>query len=297
MNDCELLRPAALAAAALLLAACSDPKPVDPGRYEGPDRLFGQLEANVAGNETLETIAAIDHSRLGAEAGSVMPPARVLIFSDPGLEAALVQINPLVAMDLPLRVLAYESAPGDEGRVIYNSFDNIKSRYGLADRPELADRYEGRMAAVLEGIPGDRVGAFQDDVMAADGIITLESPFDVPTTLERITAAIDAQDDTVWFGRVDFQARAQAQGVAIAPAYLLLFGGPGPGGKAMADAPTLGLDGFCQKLLVWQDSSGKVKVSFNDLLALAERQGVSKSVPLRVINHRLTDTFSDALTP
>ena len=63
----------------------------------------------------------------------------------------------------------------------------------------------------------------------------------------------------------------------------------------MSNAPTLGLDAFCQKLLVWQDASKKVHVSFNDLLALADRHGVSRSLVLRFINHRLRRTFAEAV--
>ena len=63
----------------------------------------------------------------------------------------------------------------------------------------------------------------------------------------------------------------------------------------MQVAPTLGLDAFCQKLLIWQDASGAVHVTFNDLLALAERQQVSSGIPLRVINRRIKRTFSEAL--
>jgi len=55
----------------------------------------------------------------------------------------------------------------------------------------------------------------------------------------------------------------------------------------MASAPTLGLDAFCQKLVIWQDEGGTVHVTFNDLLALANRQNVSGGLPLRVINRRL----------
>ncbi len=95
----------------VLLAAsvgCSAPDPVAPERYAEPDRLFSILESNVSRSPSLEQIASIDHSRLGAEAGSAMGPARVLIFSSPGLEARLLQVDPRVALDLPLRVLAYE---------------------------------------------------------------------------------------------------------------------------------------------------------------------------------------------
>ena len=63
----------------------------------------------------------------------------------------------------------------------------------------------------------------------------------------------------------------------------------------LADAVTLGLDAFCQKFLVWEDEQGRVFLSFNDLLALAERQDVPKRLPLRVINFRLNSVFSEAL--
>jgi uncharacterized protein (DUF302 family) len=226
-----------------------------------------------------------------------MPPAKVLIFSDPKLEAELMLINPLAAIDLPLRVLAYESMPGPESRVIFNSFDYLESRYGLGDLPHLAAMFEASMSVALHGIAPEQIAAFENNTMQPDCIITISSSFDFETTIERVSAAIDSQDDTVWFGDVDFQARAKERGVDIAPARLLLFGGPAPGAKAMAKAPTLGLDGFCQKLLVWQDDAGETFVSFNDLLALADRQGVAKSVALRVINRRLQSVFSSALEP
>ena len=278
-----------------VLAGCGGPEPVASERYKGPDSLFEILDENVAASGTLEKIVEIDHSRLGAEAGSTMPPARVLIFSNPALEALLVGVNPLVAIDLPLRVLAYDNPADGEPTVTFNSFDYLRSRYGLADQKALATMYDASMAAAVRGIESARVASFSNDIMQPDRIITLDSPFDFETTVERLTAAIDAQDDTVWFGVVDFQQRAQEQGVEVAPAKLLLFGGPAPGAKAMAKTPTLGLDAFCQKLLVWQDETGAVKASFNDLLAVAERQEVPKSPALRVINHRLSSTFEGAL--
>ena len=279
----------------LLVAGCGGPEPVSAERYAGPDRLFALLNDNVAASDTLDKIVDIDHSRLGAEAGSVMPPARLLIFSNPQLDAQLVDINPLIAIDLPLRVLAYESVMDGSSRVAFNSFEYMKSRYGLGDVLELEAAFDDSMAAVLRGVGPEHLAPFPNDAMQPDGIITLASPYDFEETVERLATAIDAQDDTVWFGRVDFQARAKAQGVDIEPALLLLFGGPAPGAKAMAEAPTLGLDAFCQKLLVWEDESGAVSVSFNDLLAIADRQEVSKNVALRVINRRLDSTFQAAL--
>lgn len=62
----------------------------------------------------------------------------------------------------------------------------------------------------------------------------------------------------------------------------------------MSDSPTLGLDAFCHKFLLWQDSSGKTHLSFNDLLLIAERQDANKSIALRVINYRLNTLLEAA---
>lgn len=279
----------------VVLAACGDPDLVPDEHYTGSDRLFEMVDSNVAASERLDKLVEIDHSRLGIEAGSVMPPARVIIFSDPELEARLVAINPLVAIDLPLRILAYESIADQESRVTFNTFDYLRSRYGLDELPELEAAYASSMADALAGVPVEAVSEFTQDNMQPDGITSLESPFDFGTTVERVVAAINAQEDTVWFGQVDFQLHARELGIQTGPARLLLFGAPAPGAKAMAKAPTLGLDAFCQKFLVWQDDAGQVRLSFNDLLDIAARQDVPKSIALRVVNRRIKETFSEAL--
>jgi uncharacterized protein (DUF302 family) len=279
----------------LFMVGCGDSQPLTPERYSGSDELFQQLESNVAANPAWHKVTEIDHSRLGVEAGSSMPPARVLIFSNPQLETALIQQNPLVALDLPLRVLAYEESPGGESKVIYNDFAFVQSRYKLMGQSPFGAAYEQSFAEVLEGIPSGHIGSFQTSVMKNDGIITINSPFNFTVTMERILESIASQDDTVSFGSVDFKAQASEMGIDLLPNTMILFGAPEPGAKAMSKSPTLGLDAFCQKFLVWQDESGQVHLSFNDLLAIAERQGVSKSVALRVINYRLNKVFSEAL--
>ena len=280
----------------LSLAGCSrDAEPISAARYAEPDKLFRTLEANINANPQLEVIADIDHSRLAAEAGSSMPPAHVLIWSDPELEAAILKRAPLAAIDLPLRVLAYEDQNSSSAAVITNRFDYLANRYALPDEASLRDRYESAIASVMAGIPHAAIAQFPSDAMPDNGLVTLDSPFDFATTEKRIREAIDAQSETVIFGVVDFAARSRKHGVELRPLRLILFGGPGPGGQAMASAPTLGLDAFCQKLLIWEDTDGYVHVTFNDLLAIAERQQVSIGIPLRVINWRLKSTFSDAL--
>lgn len=281
--------------AALLTSGCGDGEPISAERYVSSDALFFQMEANLASSETLRKVVEIDHSRLGGEAGSKMPPARVLVFSNPALETELIGMNTLIALDLPLRVLAYEVEPEAPASVIYNSADYLVARYGIALTPAQKSLYKKSIATVLKGIPAGQVASFSNNDLQSNGIITIPSPYDFATTLVRVQAGIDAQNDTVGFGTIDFQSQARDLNKTIPAATMILFGGPAPGAKAMSSAPTLGLDAFCQKFLVWQDENEQVYLSFNNLLVLAERQGVSKSIPLRVINYRLKKTFTEAL--
>lgn len=200
-----------------------------------------------------------------------------------GNESAPIQQNPLTAIDLRLRILAYENPADGTNKLIYNGFDYLLSRYHLQDQPELREIYTDSLAVAVQGVKAADIASFASSAMQPDGIITIPSPYDFDTTLQRVQQAIAAQDDTVGFGSVDFQARAKGIGVTLAPATMILFGGPALGAKAMSVAPTLGLDGFCQKFLLWQDENQQVYLSFNDLLALADRQAVSKSIALRAL--------------
>jgi len=289
---------AAACVVVLSLAACSrSPQPVEEGRFVEPDRLYRALEENVRGHQEFEVIADIDHARLAERAGSPMPPAHVLIWSDPALDAAILKANPLAALDLPLRALAFEDPATGKAAVIANRFDFLMRRHGLPDDAALRARYDAAMAKAMRGIPPDSIVSFASDAMPDAGLVTLESPHDFSATEALLIKVIRSQSDTMIFATVDFAARAHEQGVSLTPLRLILFGAPGPGGQAMSKAPTLGLDAFCQKLLLWQDANGAVRVTFNDLLALAERQQVSVGLPLRVINRRIRETFSDALEP
>lgn len=273
------------------------PEPVAESRFVEPDKLFQTLQANVRDRADLEVIVDIDHARLGAKAGSPMPPSHVLIWSDPALEATILKHNPLAAVDLPLRILAYENQETGKAAVIYNTYEFVARRHSLPEDAAIRKGYESAVATAVKGVPESAISKFPSDAIPNAGLVTLTCPYSFEGTEKRVRDAIAANADTVFFGDVDFAAHSKTLGVELPPLKLLLFGGPGPGGRAMASAPTLGLDAFCQKLLIWQDEKGTVHVTFNDLQALADRQGVSGGLPLRVINGRVRETFSAALAP
>jgi uncharacterized protein (DUF302 family) len=281
---------------ALAVSSCDRNSPITIDRFKSSDELFEKINSNVTKEPSLHKVFEIDHSRLGAQEESYMPPARVLMFSNKKLESELLKRNQLVGIDLPLRILAYESMPNGPSKIIYNNYDYLASRYGLSPSGVTRDLFEKSLSLALSNINPANIATFSQDQMQPDGVVTLDSPFDFNETYSRVLEAINSQNDTIIFGSIDFQAQVQDFGVGIPPTKLILFGGPCPGAKAMRNAPTLGLDAFCQKLLVWEDDQQAVHLSYNDLLRVAERQDVNKSLPLRVINFRINRTFSGALT-
>ncbi|MGR5222740.1 DUF302 domain-containing protein [Vibrio parahaemolyticus] len=123
--------------------------------------------------------------------------------------------------------------------------------------------------------------------MKNNAVITLTSQLSFDDTVTQALKVISSNDDVTIFNQIDYQEVASNQGVPLKPTFLIMYGAPAPGGKAMMHAQTMGLDAFPQKLLVWEDESGEVKVSFNDLVLLAERQEVKKSLSLLMIQKRI----------
>jgi uncharacterized protein (DUF302 family) len=75
---------------------------------------------------------------------------------------------------------------------------------------------------------------------------------------------------------------------------MLLFGAPAPGGMCMAESPRLGLDAFCQKLLVFEDDQQQIRVAFNDIVSFATLHYGRNNAPQEVVNSRLDAAFRTA---
>ena len=261
-------------------------------RRQAVDGSFDAVRTAVSASGLTEIIQ-IDHARLAAAEGVDMPPSRVQLFSDPRINTTLLSENIRAGLDLPFRILSYDD--GERAALTHTPSTFLARRHGLADADALSD-FDTRLAGVFSRIEGpDPVPVATEGVTGDFAIIELRSRYDVPETVARLTRAVTAQPDTVWFGEIDFQAEAALDGVTLAPARLLLFGGPAPGGVSMAEFPTIGLDAFCQKLLVYEGEDGETVVLFNDIAALARLHYGRTIEPHALLNQRLTATFTGAI--
>jgi len=107
---------------------------------------------------------------------------------------------------------------------------------------------------------------------AQDGVISIESPHDVATTMDKLTAALESKGMTV-FGRIDHAQNAQGVDLTLRPTQILIFGNPNIGTPLMNCAQSVALD-LPQKMLAWEDESGQTFLGYNDPMHLKARHGI-----------------------
>jgi len=93
------------------------------------------------GNRNLTLFAQIDHSDEAKRVGLTMQEAHVLIFGNPKAGTPLMIASPLLALDLPLKVLVWQ---GKDDRVWVSS----TSAYYLRDRYSIPQALVGNIAGV-----------------------------------------------------------------------------------------------------------------------------------------------------
>ena len=114
---------------------------------------------------------------------------------------------------------------------------------------------------------------FAGVVSAADGLVTVKSPYNVKDTMSRLEEAVKQRGLNV-FARVDHAAGAAKVGKTLRPTEVLIFGNPQGGTPFMECEQTVGID-LPLKALVWEDAGAQVWVGYNDPAYLAQRHGVS----------------------
>jgi uncharacterized protein (DUF302 family) len=97
-------------------------------RYSVPETL-ARLQA-ILKEKGIMVFALIDHSGEAEKAGLKMRPTQLLIFGSPKAGTPLMVASPRLAIDLPLKALAWQD---EDGRVwlSYNSPEYLQQRHGF----------------------------------------------------------------------------------------------------------------------------------------------------------------------
>ena len=99
-----------------------------PSPYSVPDTL-ARLES-ILKERGASVFACVDHSGEAAKAGLAMRPTQLLIYGSPKGGTPLMVAAPSVAIDLPLKALAWED---ERGKVwlSYNDPEYLQQRHGF----------------------------------------------------------------------------------------------------------------------------------------------------------------------
>lgn len=87
---------------------------------------------HLLGEKNVKVFARIDQKQEAESVGLTLRPTELLMFGNPKAGTPLMQAVPTIAIDLPLKAVAWED---DSGKVWvgYNSPEFLKQRHGLTD--------------------------------------------------------------------------------------------------------------------------------------------------------------------
>ena len=113
-------------------------------------------------------------------------------------------------------------------------------------------------------------------VQKEEGIVKIPSHHSVDETVDKLKTILKSKGVTL-FALVDHSGEAEKVGIKMPPTKLLIFGNPKGGTPLMLAAPSAALD-LPLKILVAEDSQGKVWISYNSREYLKERHGLPENL-------------------
>jgi uncharacterized protein (DUF302 family) len=94
--------------------------------------------------------ASIDQAAAAASAGLSLRPTTLLVFGNPNGGTPLMDAFPLVALELPLKLLVWEDADGVS--VAYEPMSEIAARYGVTGMDARVDAMDRALEALTNAV-------------------------------------------------------------------------------------------------------------------------------------------------
>ena len=126
--------------------------------YEDFQSPLAFEETVVALQKTLNSkgitvFATIEHHKAAEAVGESMSPATVLIVGNPKVGTALMQENPLLAIELPLKILVYQE--GKTVNIRYEKVAAIAEKYHIKQNFSTAERIDAAMQQLIKSTIGN----------------------------------------------------------------------------------------------------------------------------------------------
>jgi|SRR5438445_13709675 len=117
------------------------------GVTETMDKLVDAVE-----RRGMRIFARIDHAGAARAVGLELADEEVLVFGDPRVGTLLMQSDPEVGYELPIRMLVRDV--GGEAQIAYRPASELSKSYRLDERGEVLERIEGVLAELAHEARG-----------------------------------------------------------------------------------------------------------------------------------------------
>ncbi|NGZ89340.1 DUF302 domain-containing protein [Psychroflexus maritimus] len=176
----------------------------------------------------------------------------------------LINENPLVALDLPLRIHFFKDDNNDFAQFVDGHY--LIKRYGLEESIQTAESNSRVLNSIVKNLSNQEKPFQNSDLnfKELEGIEILQSTSNFDETAKSILHAIKKNKEVDLIAAHDFQSFAQEANYSIGKCILLLYGNPEMGSSLMQERPSLGID-LPLKMLLYETKDGVTHVAYNNM--------------------------------
>ena len=109
----------------------------------GVNKTVANIKAAIASKKGISVFNIVDHKRNAMSVGLHMPQTQLVVFGNPNAGTALMKINPLMAYELPMKILV--SHKGGKTYMTYRDPSWLSKTYHLEKSPIV-----GKMKKVMK---------------------------------------------------------------------------------------------------------------------------------------------------
>ncbi len=254
---------------------------------------YSALRSSLQSNGAISIVAEVNHTANAAGVGQTLANTRLIMFGNPTLGTSLMQINQLAGLDLPQKMLVYQNSDNNVF-IGYNTTAYLAARHNVGGATTI-QQIDTALSTIATSVTGAAVSENTSaGITSNDGIITLVSQNDFLTTYNKLRNDISDNADLSIITEVNHQSNAQAVNMDLNPTRLIVFGNANAGSPLMINSQLTGVD-LPQKMLVYEEADGTVKVSYTDPDFLVERHLITgNDVLLTNITNTLLNLAADA---
>ena len=231
---------------------------------------FTRLNQALQSNAQVEVVASVNHTANAQSVDLTLRPTRLVLAGNARLGGQIMQVNPAAGIDLPQQLLVYERADGTT-LAAYNDPSYLAARHGIEGIDGVLEQTRTALRQLVEtGTTGTVSEPGAVETSLGEGLLVVESNADVDSTFGRLREAVEANENLSIIAEIAHDDMAATVGIDLRPTKVLVFGNPALGTPLMQSAQTMGID-LPQKMLVYIDGTGTVRVVYNDPAYLAAR--------------------------